>query len=213
VHRDLKPENVMVTRDGFAKVLDFGLAKIEVRENGEGFARVDPTVTEETSDGAIVGTTGYMSPEQASGHAVDFRSDQFAFGSLVYEMLSGSRAFLRPTRAETLAAIIREEPEPLSSLCPRAPVPLLWIVERCMAKLPEERYFSTRDLARDLTSVRDHFSQIDSGAEGAPLLLKAGPRKSPRGLAAALAVSLAALVGSAYLLGARTGASTRRPAR
>ena len=111
-----------------------------------------------------------MSPEQASGQPVDFRSDQFAFGSLVYEMLSGRRAFQRPTRAETMAAIIREEPEPLAAALPATPVPLAWIVERCLAKLPDERYAATRDLARDLKSVRDHFSQIDSGAEGAPLL-------------------------------------------
>ncbi len=102
VHRDVKPENVMVTRDGFAKILDFGLAKVEHRENGNGANRLDLTVTEETRDGAVVGTAGYMSPEQASGQPVDFRSDQFAFGSLVYEMLTGRRAFQRPTRAETL---------------------------------------------------------------------------------------------------------------
>ncbi len=207
VHRDLKPENVMVTRDGFVKILDFGLAKVEHRENGNGTNRQGLTVTEETRDGAVVGTSGYMSPEQASGQPVDFRSDQFAFGSLAYEMLSGRRAFQRPTRAETLAAIIREEPEPLAALCPRIPVPLLWIVERCMAKLPDERYAATRDLARDLQSVRDHFSQIDSGAEGAPLLVSAGPRHSRAWLSAGVAAAFAALVASAYLLG--TGAADR----
>ena len=122
-------------------------------------------------------------------------------------MLSGRRAFQRPTRAETLAAIIREEPEPLAALCPRIPVPLLWIVERCMAKLPDERYAATRDLARDLQSVRDHFSQIDSGAEGAPLLVSAGPRHSRAWLSAGVAAAFAALVASAYLLG--TGAADR----
>jgi dipeptidyl aminopeptidase/acylaminoacyl peptidase len=208
VHRDLKPENIMVTRDGFAKILDFGLAKIEFRENGDGAGRENLTLTEETRDGAVVGTAGYMSPEQASGQPVDFRSDQFAFGSLVYEMLSGKRAFQRPTRAESLVAIIREDPEPLASLCPRVPVPLLWIVERCMAKPQEERYAATRDLARDLKSVRDHFSQIDSGAEGAPLLLKAEPRQSRHWLTGGVALAFAALVASAYLL----GTSARVPA-
>ncbi len=205
VHRDLKPENVMVTRDGFVKILDFGLAKIDPREsgngNGHGDRRQDLTITEETREGALVGTAGYMSPEQASGQTVDFRSDQFAFGSLLYEMLSGKRAFQGPTRAETLVAIIREDPEPLASLVPRLPVPLLWIVERCMARLPEERYGSTRDLARDLKSVRDHFSQIDSGADGAPLLLPSEPRRARRWLSAGVAAALAALVASAYFLG------------
>src|SRR5262249_809452 len=148
----------------------------ETRDGGEGAEREALTLTEGVREGAVVGTAGYMSPEQASGQPVDFRSDQFSFGTLVYEMLSGRRAFQRPTRAETMAAIIREEAEPLAPLCPRAPVPLLWIVERCLAKLPEERYASTRDLARDLKSVRDHYSQIDSGAEGAPLLLRAERR-------------------------------------
>ena len=199
VHRDLKPENVMVTRDGFVKVLDFGLAKIEHRANGP--HRMGLTETEETRDGAVVGTTGYMSPEQASGQAVDFRSDQFSFGSIVYEMLAGRRAFQRPTRAETLAAIIREEAEPLAALAPRLPLPLLWIVERCMAKLPEERYGSTRDLARDLQSVRDHLSQIDSAGDGAPLLMAAEGRKSRTWLSAGVALAFAALVASAYFLG------------
>jgi eukaryotic-like serine/threonine-protein kinase len=200
VHRDLKPENVMVNRDGFAKILDFGLARIEVRDAGDAEGREDLTLTEEAGE-AVVGTAGYMSPEQASGQRVDCRSDQFAFGALVYEMLSGRRAFHRGTRAETLAAIIRDEPDPLSSLCPRTPVPLLWIVERCLSKLPEERYASTRDLARDLASVRDHYSQIDSGADEAPLLLKAEPRHARRGMTAGVVVALAALVASAYLLG------------
>ena len=207
VHRDLKPENVMVNRDGFAKILDFGLARVEAREPGASSHGEDLTLTEEAR-GAVVGTAGYMSPEQASGQAVDCRSDQFAFGALVYEMLSGKRAFQRGTRAETLAAVIRDEPETLAALCPRAPVPLLWIVERCLAKLPDERYASTRDLARDLASVRDHFSQIDSGADGAPLLLKAEPRRARRSLSAGVAAAFAALVASAYLL----GTSARAPA-
>lgn len=160
IHRDLKPENVMITPDGFLKILDFGLAKLPSSPN--------PDVSEiqtQTSAGAIVGTAGYMSPEQAAARAVDFRSDQFSFGSILYEMLSGRRAFRRSTTPETMTAVIRDEPEPLSLVQPPVPGPLRWLVERCHAKNPEERYASTRDLARDLQRFRDHFSEISSIAD------------------------------------------------
>ena len=134
-----------------------------------------------------MGTSGYMSPEQASGQPVDFRSDQFAFGVVFYEMLTGKRAFHGPSRAETLAAIIRDEPEPLAAAAPRVPVPLRWIVERCLAKLPEERYASTRDLARDLQGARDHFSQID----GDRFAARAGRRAARRRLWLSAGVALA----------------------
>ncbi|HYN20249.1 MAG TPA: serine/threonine-protein kinase, partial [Thermoanaerobaculia bacterium] len=163
VHRDLKPENLMISKDGFVKILDFGLAKLVegVAEEGS----VLPTVVVPgTLPGTVMGTVGYMSPEQASGEPVDYRSDQFAFGSILYEMATGRRAFQRKTGAETLAAIIREEPEPIGQLNPKAPAPVRWIIERCLVKEPEERYTSTRDLARDLRSVRDHLSETSVSA-------------------------------------------------
>jgi len=164
VHRDLKPENLMISRDGFVKILDFGLAKLT--ENPAQDASVLPTaIASPTQPGTVMGTVGYMSPEQASGQPVDFRSDQFTLGAIVYEMATGKRAFQRKTSAETLVAVIREEPDPLQQQSPKAPPPLRWIVERCLAKDPEERYASTKDLARDLRSVRDHLSEASiSGA-------------------------------------------------
>jgi hypothetical protein len=166
VHRDLKPENLMISRDGFVKILDFGLAKLTETQAPDASA-LPTAVAAPTEPGTVMGTAGYMSPEQASGQALDFRSDQFSFGSILYEMATGKRAFQRKTGAETLAAIIREEPEPIGQLAPRSPAPVRWIIERCLAKDPEERYVSTRDLARDLRSIRDHLSESSvSGATG-----------------------------------------------
>jgi len=158
VHRDLKPENVMISRDGFVKILDFGLAKSGASQFG-GDMKGTTTVGEElTSEGTILGTVQYMSPEQARGAPVDFRSDQFSLGSLLYEMVSGRRCFERRSAMETIAAILRDDPEPVASLNPQVPAPLGWAIERCLAKDPKERYGSTRDLARDLATIRDRSS-------------------------------------------------------
>ena len=172
VHRDLKPENVMVSKDGFVKILDFGLAKLVEPQSGG--VSVMPTLARpETHPGVVMGTVGYMSPEQASGEPLDFRSDQFSFGSILYEVATGRKPFQRKTAAETMSAIIREDPEPIGKAHPEVPPPLRWIVERCLAKDPEERYVSTRDLARELAGVRDHVSEVTSGAE---LPIDLGPR-------------------------------------
>ncbi|HSD71651.1 MAG TPA: protein kinase [Thermoanaerobaculia bacterium] len=192
VHRDLKPENLMVSKDGYVKILDFGLAKLTetVSQDVSGL----PTVIGATAPGTVMGTAGYMSPEQASGQSVDFRSDQFALGAILYEMATGKRAFQRKTGAETLVAIIREEPESLGQLAPKAPAPVRWIVERLLAKDSEERYASTKDLARDLKSVRDHLSET-SASGGLPAAEPARPRRRAWVLPAAAALVAGLAVG------------------
>jgi len=123
VHRDLKPENVMISKDGLVKIVDFGLAK---RMSFEGSA--GPEQATLTQEGAVVGTVGYMSPEQAEGQQLDFRSDQFSFGSILYEMATGKRSFNEKSAVRTLAAIVNAEPEPIERTNPKVPAPLRWIV-------------------------------------------------------------------------------------
>jgi predicted ATPase len=156
-HRDLKPENLMVSHDGFVKILDFGLAKL-ASPSGE-LSDMSTMCASQTQPGLVLGTVGYMSPEQASGRRLDFRSDQFSFGLVLYEMVTGKRAFQRSTAAETLVAILREQAEAIGVQNPDAPAPLCWVIERCLAKEPDKRYVSTRDLARELAAIRDRFSE------------------------------------------------------
>src|SRR5207247_1844634 len=155
VHRDLKPENLMISRDGFVKILDFGLAKLAAFDELSNAETLNVSLTQV---GTILGTIEYMSPEQANGLPVDFRSDQFSFGSVLYEMVTGKPAFRRHSKAETLAAILRDNPEPTSSLNSQVPAPLYWVIEGCLAKNPGERYTSTRELARELATIRDRLS-------------------------------------------------------
>ena len=154
VHRDLKPANVMITHDGRVKILDFGLAK-------QGVAATDgeTIAAHQTVPGLIVGTVHYMSPEQARGKAVDVRSDQFSFGLILYEMASGKKAFEEPESVQTLSAILSKEPPPLDV---RLPAPLRWAIDRCLAKSPESRYESSRDLFHELRSLRDHLSEFST---------------------------------------------------
>src|SRR5580698_3556913 len=157
VHRDLKPENLMVS-DEMVKILDFGLAKLTI--SADDSSHSSTTAALQTEPGMILGTLAYMSPEQASGGAVDFRSDQFSFGVVLYEMATGRSPFRRKAQAQTLLAIVQEEPEPMGLLNPEVTAPLWWVVERCLAKEAASRYFSTRDLARDLAAIRDRLLDL-----------------------------------------------------
>jgi hypothetical protein len=203
VHRDLKPENVIVSKDGYVKLLDFGLAKLFVAPQ-EQMTGAPTAIQQETQPGTVMGTVGYMSPEQASGKPADFRSDQFALGSILYEMTTGKRAFQRNTGAETLTAIIRDEPEPVAQVNPKAPAPLRWIIERCLAKDPDERYASTRDLARDLRSVREHIAEVTTSGSGATGVVEPAGRRS-RGVPLAIAGLVLGVIGG-LLVGRRTAA-------
>ena len=200
VHRDLKPENVLLTKSGDAKIADFGLAKL-VETSEAGVSQLPTSDGLKTSEGLVMGTVAYMSPEQASGRAVDFRSDQFAFGSILYEMLTGRPSFRRASTGETLAAIIRDEAEPVRAINPAVPSHLAWIVDRCLAKEPGGRYASTRDLATEIAVVREHLSDLTSGllAEPAPRAIPGRRRVGTLWAALGPALVLAAVMTVAWL--------------
>ena len=159
VHRDLKPENIMIAASGRVKIVDFGLAQpTGFRSEPGPPARTDAQT--DTDAGLRAGTVPYMSPEQARGLPSDFHSDQFSFGLVLFEMAAGRPAFKRDTAAATLDAILNED-APTAALSDRSmPAPYRWIVERCLAKQPAERYASTTDLYRDLTTLRDRYTEI-----------------------------------------------------
>jgi len=157
VHRDLKPENIIVTPEGTAKILDFGIARLHSKVTATN-ATLTATMSQ-TAAGSVVGTAAYMSPEQARAEDVDWRSDQFSLGLVLYEMLSGKQPFARASAVQTMSAIVEDEPPPLER-----PVPpqVRWVLERCLAKERSGRYDSTSDLARELGHLRDRYSELTS---------------------------------------------------
>ena len=171
VHRDLKPENIMIGKDGRVKILDFGLSR-QAYSNRPANTAEETFVTDVdstrklTEEGTVIGTAAYMSPEQATGKAVDYRSDQFSLGLVLHEMATGKQAFARNSRVETMAAIVRDEPPVIEE---KVPAPLRWTIDRCLQKEPEQRYESTRDLHGDLKNLRDHLSESYTSGEFTPV--------------------------------------------
>ena len=196
VHRDLKPDNVFLTRDGRVKILDFGLANLIDQESTGVVSSVLPTSPPGTSPGLVLGTTGYMSPEQVRGEHVDRRTDIFALGVVLYEMLTGRRAFLRETIRETMTAILRDDLPDIHSSNPQVSLPLEQLLRRCVDKDPARRFEAMHDLAIALSTIEAAPASSTTAVMSVPEFAPTVPEKRRPSLPIAAIVFVALAFGA-----------------
>ena len=207
VHRDLKPENLFLTSDGRVKILDFGLAKLTQPESPSGSGDAS-TVQVATETGMVLGTAGYMSPEQVRGKPADHRSDIFSFGAILYEMISGKRAFHGESAADTMSAILKEEIPELTETGRQVPPGVERIVRHCLEKLPAQRFQSAGDLAFDLESMTEASAASKSGAQaGVQQAWAAGSRRTLAAVTAVVVLA-AAMLGLGWWMGHGRGTAS-----
>ena len=211
VHRDLKPGNIMVSADGFTKVLDFGLAKLtEKREGAPDISEAPTLAADGSAVGSVVGTAGYMSPEQVAGRAVDHRSDIFSFGCILYEAATRRKPFAAETGIETMHKILNEKPVPVEEINDKVPAELRRLIRRCLAKSPDQRVQSIKDLAIELREIVEEYDALSASASSASHVSGTVAAKPGRawGLPALVAAGLVAAAGLAVgWWGLRRGAS------
>src|SRR5215470_13335120 len=199
VHRDLKPENLFLTKEGRLKILDFGLAKVVQKDCGTDVDSDGATVTSaQTAAGMVMGTASYMAPEQVRGESIDARTDIFALGAVLYEMLAGHRAFRRDTSAETMTAVLKDDPPELTELQHPVPPALDRIVRRCLEKSPEQRFQSAKDLAFAMEALSG------TSPTSTPQAKIATVRRKPLTIAVAAVCAIVAIAG-AYFAGTWSG--------
>ena len=206
VHRDLKPDNIMVTNDGYAKVLDFGLAKLTEPVAEVSDTHIPTMAGEQTAEGAVMGTVGYMSPEQVQGKRVDHRTDIFSFGCLVYEAMTRQRPFEGETAVDTMHQILRAQPTSVRELNPETPAAVRRVIRRCLAKDPERRYQSMKDLGLGLADLVEEWDELASRTDSVTPSGSVAPISAPPdqkrwlGFMAATACGALALVAGMWFI-------------